>query len=428
MDRRTFIRRIVPAAAMVSMAGLPVRAQTSGRVVIVGGGSGGATLATYLRRLAPSIAVTLIERNGQLTSGSFSNQVLGGQRRIEQITHSYEPLKSRGVTLVQGVAVDVDGAGKSVALLDGSRIAYDRLVLAPGVDFRFDAIEGYSAAAAKIIPHGWRGADQTALLKAQIDAMADGGTIVMSIPPEPFSCPPAAYERACLIAHGLKAQKPRSKLIVLDANRSFPLQEAFKAAFKTYYAGVLEYAGSTETAAFDVTSIDPAGKRISARCGIGFRGAVVNLIAPQMAGGIAQRAGCTEGGWCPVDPSTFMSTRVQDIHVIGDCAVAGDMPKSAFAANNQAKVVAAHLAQSLAGRSGGPLHMRDAGWWFVAPDDYIKAGAAYPVAAKAGAKPLGAVDRYASQPGDDAAERRANAEEANGWYAGLTADMLGTAG
>lgn len=428
IDRRTFLGQAAPAALTLSLAGSAARAQTNARVVIIGAGSGGTTLATYLRRLAPEIAVTLIERNGQLATGAFTNHVLGGLRRIDQITHSYDALKAGGVTLVQGVAVDVDVVRKSVALLDGTKVAYDRLVLASGVDFRFDAIEGYSRAAARIMPHAWRGADQTTLLKAQLDALPDGGTVVMTIPPEPFSCPPAAYERACMIAHALKTQKVRCKLIVLDANRTFPLQEVFTSAFKTYYGDVLEYVGTTETATFDIRSVDVSTKLVTAHCGIGFRGGVVNLIAPQMASGIAQRAGCVEAGWCPVEPDTFMSARVKEVHVIGDCAVAGEMPKTAFAANNQAKLLAAHLAQALAGRSGGPVRLRDAGWWFVTPNDCIKAGAAYPVVGKSGGKPLAATDRYASQVSDDSAERRANIDEANGWYAGITADMLGMAG
>jgi len=428
IDRRTFILQAGPAAITLSLAGRSARAQTSARVVIIGAGSGGTTVATYLRRLAPGIAVTLIERNGQLTTGAFSNHVLGGLRRVDQITHGYDALKASGVSLIQGVAVDVDTARRSVALLDGTKVSYDRLILAPGVDFRFDAIEGYSPAAARVMPHGWRGADQTALLKSQLDALPDGGTVVMTIPTVPFCCPAAAYERVCMLAHALKTRKVRCKLIVLDANRTFPLQDVFKAAFRTYYADVLEYVGSTETATFDIGSVDVGGKRVTARCGISFRGGVVNLIAPQMASGIAQRAGCADAGWCPVEPETLMSTKVKDVHVIGDCAIVGDMPKSAFAANTQAKHLAVHLAQALTGRDGGPVRLRDAGWWFVTPDDCIKSGAAYPLIGRSGASPFSATDRYASQTGDDTAERRANVEEANGWYAGITADMLGTAG
>jgi sulfide dehydrogenase [flavocytochrome c] flavoprotein chain len=428
IDRRVFLGSALSAALTISLRGGVAHAQTAARIVIVGAGSGGATLANYLRRLAPSIAVTLVERNPQLTTGTFSNHVFAGLRRIDQITHAYDQLKARGVTLVQGVAADVDTTARTLALIDGTKIPYDRLVLAPGIDFNTSQIDGYTEETSKLIPHGWRGASQTALLKAQLDALPDGGTVVMTIPPEPMSCAPAAYERACLIAYALKTQKARCKLIVLDANASFPLQDIFKAAFKIYYSNVLEYVGSSPTASFDIAAINTSSRLVTTKSGLGFRAGVVNLIPPQMAGAIAQRAGCTENGWCPVESASFASKIVKNVHVIGDCAQSAELPKTAFAANNQAKALAAHLADALAGRPTGAVNLRDAGWWFVTPTDCVKSGAAYPLSATPTAKPYTPVDRYASQLADDLAERRGNVDEAEGWYAGITADMLGSAG
>lgn len=437
LDRRAFMGQLATSLAAVSSAGVMAQAQpatsaksgSAGRVVIIGAGSGGATLATYLRRLAPEISVTLIERNAQLITGSFSNHVIGGLKGIEQITHSYDALKARGVTFVQDVAVDVDTTRKSVTLLEGPKISYDRLVLAAGVDFRFEAIEGYSQAAAKLIPHAWRGGEQLLLLRKQLESMVDGGTVLMTIPPEPFSCPVAAYERICVIAHYLKTRKPKSKLIVLDANASFGLQEVFSVAFKQYYGGVLEFLGSTKSAKFEIASIDPAEKLLKTRNGIGFKGAVVNIIPPQAAGGIALRAGCVDGDWCPVEPDTFASRMVKDVHVIGDGALAEEMPKTASAANNQAKLLGDHLANVLAKKEYFPvLRLRDAVWSFVAPDDFVKTGALYAPGKKIGRSMLIANDVFTSVVGDDYAERRANVDEASGWYTGITSDMLGAAG
>jgi sulfide dehydrogenase [flavocytochrome c] flavoprotein chain len=436
VDRRAFMGQLASSLAAMSSAGGLAQAQPAGaakagsgaRVVVIGAGSGGATLATYLRRLAPEISVTLIERNAKLITGSFSNHVVGGFKGIEQITHSYDTLKARGVTFMQSVAVDVDTTRKVVTLLDGPKVNYDRLVLAPGVDLKLEAIDGYSPAAAKLMPHAWRGGEQMLLLRTQLESMTDGGTVVMTIPAEPFSGTSAAYERICVIAHYLKTRKPKSKLIVLDANRGFAMQEIFSAAFKGYYAGVLEFVASTATANFDVASVDANGKMVMTRSGIGFKGAVVNIIPPQTAGGIALRAGCVEADWCPVEPETFASRKVKDVHVIGDCASAAEMPKTAFAANNQAKVLADHLAQTLAGKESFPVRMRDTVWSFVAPDDFIKSGGAYKPAKKEGHSPLVASDWFTSAVADDRTERRANVDEAAGWYAGITADMLGAAG
>ncbi len=436
VNRRAFMGQIASGFAAMCGAGAAAHAQpvaiakagTSARVVIVGAGSGGATLATYLRRLAPEISVTLIERNGQLITGSFSNHVIGGFKGIEQVTHSYDALKARGVTFVQSVAVDVDTTRKVVTLLDGPKVSYDRLVLAPGIDLKFEAIEGYSPAVAKSIPHAWRGGEQMLLLRSQLESMAEGGTVVMSIPAEPFSGATAAYERICVIAHYLKTRKPKSKLIVLDANRGFAMQEIFSAAFKGYYAGVLEFVPSTQAASFDIASVDPNAKMVTTRSGIGFKGAVVNIIPPQTSGGIALRAGCVEADWCPVDAQTFASRKVKDVHVIGDGALAAEMPKTAFAANNQAKLLADHLAQTLAGKESFPVRLRDTIWSFVAPDDYVKSGGIYLPGKKEGRSLLVGSDRFSSAVADDRTERRANVDEAAGWYAGITADMLGAAG
>ena len=416
--------------ALAQAPGLPSArpAQAGPRVVIIGAGSGGLTCAAYLRRLAPEISVTLIERNSELVTQSFSNQILLGDRTLQQITHSYDAPKARGIGMVRSVAIDVDNVRKIVTLLDTSKVAYDRLVIAPGVDLHFEAIEGYSATVAKTIPHAWRAGEQTQILKSQLEALTEGGTVVLSIPLEPFSYPLAAYERVCVIAHYLQTRKPRSKLIVLDANRTFRLQDVFTAAFKTYYDGIVEFLQSTDTASFEVASVDANQRSVTTKSGISFKAGVLTIIPPQTAGGIAIRAGCVEGDFCPIDPETFLSRQVRDIHVIGDAAIANDMMKSAFAANNQAKRVAVHIAASLAGKSAVTARMREGTWSFLTPTDYVKTGGVFTVGTREGRKILIGADRFQSQITDAPAERRGNAEEAAGWYAGFTQDMLMDAG
>src|SRR5258706_8646589 len=245
------------------------------------------------------------------------------------------------------MATAVDAAGKSVTLADGTRLPYDRLVLAPGIDIRWGALPGYDEAAAAVMPHAWRAGEQTLLLRRQLEAMDDGGLVIISAPANPFRCPPGPYERASLIANYLKAKKPRAKLLVLDAKDTFSKQRLFQQAWTELYPGLLEWVPLSKGG--NVTSVDPATRTLVTDFGR-HQAAVANVIPPQQAGRIAEVAGVTDrSGWCPIDPATFESKLQAGIHVIGDAAIAGAMPKSAFAANSQAKVCAAAVATPVAG-------------------------------------------------------------------------------
>lgn len=415
----------VAAAAQATGTSTFAIAQAPPRVVIVGGGAGGATVATYLKRLAPNAHVTLIERNAQFTTCFFSNLYIGGFRTLESLTHSYQELKAQGINVVTDVAIDVDASRKAVTLISGTKVPYDRLVLSPGIDIRYDTIEGYSSEVAQSMPHAWRAGEQTVLLKTQLEAMPDGGVVVMAAPPNPFRCPPGPYERACMIAHFLKTKKPRSKLIILDPKRSFSKQAVFMEAFKKYYAGLIDIHLTNDIDDFSVAAVDPATKTVVAKSGLKVKASVANIVPAQRAGGIAQRAGCVEGDWCPIAPENFLSTKVDDVYVIGDAAIATDMPKSAFSANSQGKLIANHLASSFTGKETFPARVRNTCWSLLAPNDSAKIGANYTVGVSNGRKMLMPTEAFVSEPGEEASERRENFEESVGWYSAMTTDMFG---
>src|SRR6185436_1734009 len=339
MSRREFCR--VGAAAAVTAASfpLPAFAQSAARVVVIGGGFGGASCARALKAIDPKLQVTLVEPNKTFTACPFSNNVIAGLRSIEQQQFGYDNIAAGGVTVVAQAATAIDAAARTVGLADGTSLSYDRLVLSPGVDLRFDALQGYDEAAATKMPHAWKAGEQTLLLRKQLEAMDDGGLVVIAVPANPFRCPPGPYERACLIAHYLKAKKPRSKLLILDAKDAFSKQRLFQNAWKELYPGMVEWVPLSKGG--NVTSVEPATRTLVTDFGR-HQAKVANVIPPQKAGRIAEAAGVADRtGWCPIDPVTFESKLVPGVHVIGDAAIAGAMPKSAFAANSQAKTCAA---------------------------------------------------------------------------------------
>ena len=426
ITRRCFMQGLATVAATGnSSMPSPAYAQGSPRVVIIGGGVGGTTVATYLKRAAPSVHVTLIERNQQLTTSVFSNLFLGGLRTHQSITHSYAPLRAQGTEVLTDVAIDVDTTRKNVTLMGGTRISYDRLVLSPGVDMRFDSIDGHGTEVARTMPHAWRTGEQMTILKGQLEAMPDGGVVVIAPPPDPYSGPPAPYERACTIAHFLKTRKPRSKLVIVDQKRTFFNQQVFMEAFKKYYAGLVELRLTDEKDNYQLSRVNSATSTIITKNGFQLKSDVANIILPQKAGGIAYRAGCVKGDWCPINPDNFASTEVKDVYIVGDASIATEMPKTAFSANSQGKLVARLLASELAGKEIFPQRLRDTAWAFLAPDDSVKSGANYTVGVKEGIRRLVASDEFASSPGEDPLERHQNFDESVGWYSGITHDMFG---
>jgi len=396
-------------------------AQRAPRVVIVGGGAGGATVAHNLKLNAAELDVTLIEARQIYSSSFFSNLYLGGLRPLESFNHSYVALQRLGVKVVHDVATDVDGVRRTVKTRGGRTYGYERLVLSPGIAMKYEAIPGYSHEIARALPHAYTtNAAGKRNLKHQLQAMRDGGTVLIAVPQDPYRCPPAPYERACMIAHYLKAKKPKAKLILLDPKKSFAKQALFMEAFDRHYKGIIELNLSTELDDFALSSVDAKNKEVLTRAGTRLKFDVANIIPPQRAGDIAVKAGCTEGDWCPIDPGSFASRKVNDVYVLGDAAIAAEMPKSAFSANSQAKVVAQDLLVHLVGKAPAPTRYRNTCWSLLAPEDGVKLGADYaPRADK-----LEAMGAFISEPGESADVRRQTYLESVDWYEHITADMF----
>ena len=421
-DRRAFLK--LGVAATASAAFFPARIFAQGaapRVAVVGGGFAGASCARALRQADPRIAVTLIEPSVAFTACPFSNSVIGGLRELSAQQFTYDRVAADGIAIARTSATAVDAQARSVTLADGTRLPYDRLILAPGIDIRWGALPGYDEAAAARMPHAWRAGEQTLLLRRQLEAMPDGGLVVIAAPANPFRCPPGPYERASLIAHYLKAKKPRSKLIVLDAKDAFSKQRLFQAAWAELYPGLLEWVPLSKGG--NVTSVDAGTRTLVTDFGR-HQAKVANVIPPQKAGRIAEGAGVADRtGWCPIDPVTFESKLQAGIHVIGDAAIAGAMPKSAFAANSQAKTCAAAVARLLTGAVPSTPKLINTCYSLVAPDYGISVAGVY--------QPSGG--QLADVPGSggvspaDAprATRAVEAVLAEAWFRTITGEVFG---
>ena len=427
IDRREFTR-LVGGAALAAASPVALRsaaiAKGDAKVVIVGGGAGGATVARILKAQAPQLDVTIVETQKIYTTCFNSNHYFGGFRTFASLRHSYEGLRKLGITVATDTAYGVDTAKRTVALAGGTTLVYDRLVLSPGIGFKWQAIEGYSPEIAEIMPHAWTAGEQTRLLMQQLEAMDDGGVVVMSVPDNPYRCPPGPYERACMIAHFLKVKKPRSKLVILDAKRTFSKQAAFEEAFERHYDGIIDLNLTNEIDDFKVVRVDPATMEVVTASGERMKAAVANIIPPQKAGDIAHVAGCVEGDWCPIRPESFASAKVKDVYVLGDSAIAAEMPKSAFSANSQGKGVAADLLADLAGAERFAARYRNTCWSLLAADDSIKIGASYKPADKDGKAYLEPSGAFVSQRDESAAVRKQNYLESVAWYHAIIADAF----
>ena len=338
------------ALAPTSLAGCAGMSSSPsiGRVVVVGGGYGGATAARYLKLWGGNVDVTLVERNPDFVSCPISNLVLGGYKQMADITRSYDGLKAAGVKVLRDEVTAIDVAGKKVRLASGGDLPYDRLVLSPGIDFMIDQIGGLAPAldGARVL-HSWKAGPQTVALRRQIAAMADGGVFALFIPKSPYRCPPGPYERACMVASYLKTAKPKSKVLVLDANPEITSKKGlFEKAFKDHYAGILEYRPNAELKELsgNVAKLEFEDVRAD----------VLNVIPPQRAGDLARRTGLLNMNdrWAGVNWLTLESTAAPNLHVLGDATFpAPMMPKSGHMANQQAKVAAAAIIQLLKGEA-----------------------------------------------------------------------------
>jgi len=378
-------RRWLATAGQVALAaGWTVSApafsqQSAGRVVVVGGGFGGATAAKYIKQRNPLIDVTLVEPAQKFYTCPFTNLYLGGLRTFEAQGHGFDELRSLGVRVVHDFAKSVDGNAKTIKLAGGQTLVYDKLVLSPGIDFLWNKLEGYDEAASLLAPHAWKAGAQTTLLKKQLDAMPDGGTFVMVAPANPYRCPPGPYERISMVAHYFKTQKPKSKILVLDAKDAFSKQALFLDGWKRFYGDMIEWVPAGKDG--NVIRVDAKNLSVETDFGKIHKAAVLNVIPPQKAGAIAERAGVADkSGWVPVKPDTFESTQVKDIYVVGDATIAAPMPKSGFCANAQGKVAAAAIVNALAGKPAAAASWSNTCYSLVAPDYGISVAGVYQVA------------------------------------------------
>jgi sulfide dehydrogenase [flavocytochrome c] flavoprotein subunit len=389
---------------------------------VIGGGAGGATAAKYIARDSQgAIAVTLVEENESYQTCFHSNLYIGGFKPYDALVHRYDALASAyGVTLARTRATVIERERKEVVLSSGERLPYDRLVVSPGIDLKYDSVPGWSREAEELMPHGWKPGRQTQLIRQRLDAVPDGGTIVMIAPPNPYRCPPGPYERASMFAHALKSTgKTRAKIVILDPKEAFSKQAAFLADWEKRYGGMIEWLGPKVHDG--IKSVDPrtgtvvTGFETYANCDF------VNVIPAQMAGAIARDSGLAPaGGYCTIDPATMTSVVDANIFVLGDACNAGDMPKSAFSANNQAKVAAMIIRGELTGARTFPARYFNTCWSLVDTDDAIKVGGRYePKDGK-----ITATESFVSQPGESDAVRRDTQVENLAWYGAITADMF----
>lgn len=424
--RRDFISVVGAASALGAMSWplgtLAKIGRQSARVVVIGGGYGGATCSKYIRKLAPGIDVTLVEQNKQYTTCPFSNTVIGGLKKIEEITHSYDKLKQRhGVNVIHDLAVEVDPAKKTVKLKGGKTLDYDKLVVSPGIEFIWNGIEGYDEAASSKFPHAWKAGPQTMLLRRQLEGMKDGGTVLIVAPDNPFRCPPGPYERASLIANYFKNYKPKSKVIVLDRKDKFSKQPLFVGGWEALYPGMIEWV--SKSAGGTIVRVDTKAGSVTNDNDFTYEGDVINVIPPHRAGTIAQRTGLADkSGWCPVNQTTFESTLHKDIHVIGDSALAGKMPKSGYAAGSQGKVCAAAIVADLGGLNMPEPSYVNTCYSLVGPDYGISVAAVYRLTDK-GITPVKGAGGGSPKKVDDTF-RNMEAVYAQGWYDSTVADMF----
>jgi NADPH-dependent 2,4-dienoyl-CoA reductase/sulfur reductase-like enzyme len=419
-NRRTFLGSIGALATAGSFA-MPALAQAKAKLVVIGGGPGGATLAKYVARDSKgAVEVTLVEPLRHFVTCFHSNLYLGGFRSFESITHSYDALASKyGVKLAHQTAAGIDRDKKTVRLADGTQLTYDRLAVAPGIDIKFDSVPGYSEAAAEAMPHAWKPGAQTQLLKRQLDALEDGATIVMVAPPNPYRCPPGPYERVSMMAHALKAKgHTKSRIIVLDPKPNFSKQALFQEGWERHYPGMVEWQDPSMHGG--IKGVDPKAMTVTTDLA-NYRASLANVIPAQMAGKVARDAGLTNAsGFCPIDPANMKSANDPNVYVIGDASIAGDMPKSAFSANSQAKVAAMVIRGELTKSQTFPARYTNTCWSLIETDDTVKVGGRYePKDGK-----IAAVETFISKTGETADLRRQTQQENMGWYSGIVADIF----
>lgn len=425
ISRRDFNKLLLTGVAGATMGlfgGSGSAFAASRRVVVIGGGFGGASAAKYLKKLDPSLSVTLVEPKASYATCPFSNWVIGGLKTMPEITQTYAALARRGIVIVPEAAVSVDPVKSTVKLKSGKMLHYDRLVVAPGIDFKWDAYEGYSQGLAdSSMPHAYQAGPQTVLLHKQLQAMKDGGTVLICPPANPFRCPPGPYERASLVAHYLKTNKPKSKVIILDPKEKFSKQGLFTKGWQRLYPGMIEWRGPA--AGGKIVAVDGASMSVKTELET-VKGDVINIIPPQKAGQLAFTLGLTDAsGWCPVNPTSFESTIHKNIHVIGDACKAGAMPKSGFAASSQGKVAAAAIIRLLKGQEPVPPSLVNTCYSLLAPGYGISVAGVYQLSPEGITEIPGSGGLTPIDATDDQLEQEAMFAE--GWYNNIVRDIWG---
>ena len=418
LNRRVFLGTAGAAAA--SLQAPAVLGAGKPRVVVVGGGAGGATAARYIAKDSRgAIGVTLVEPSRTCYTCFFSNLYIGGFQELSDISHSYGTLAANyGINVVHDWAVGVDRDIRTVTLAGGAVLPYDKLILSPGIDFVEGAVEGWDLSAQNRMPHAYKAGSQTELLKAQVHGMPEGGTFCMVAPPNPYRCPPGPYERVSMVAHVLQSVNPAAKIIVADPKPEFSKMALFQEGWGSRYNGMIDwigedFGGGNVSVSPDAMTVTIDGEEIKVDA--------CNVIPAMKAGRIAEMAGVTEGNWAPVNAADMSSKADPDIYVLGDASQQGDMPKSGSSANSQAKVCANAVRGALAGSKVFPARFSNTCWSLIGTNDGVKVGATY----EATAEKIAKVDGFISQIGESANLRKATYEESVGWYAGITSDMFG---
>ncbi|MXY35012.1 MAG: cytochrome C [Boseongicola sp. SB0676_bin_33] len=411
------------AALTAPILATPARAKADARVVVIGGGFGGTAAARAMRRIMPEVAVTLVTDAPDFATCPFSNLVIGGLRDMSEIRFSYDALHNDGVEVRVDPAAALDPAGRNVTLQSGDRLPYDRAIVSPGIDFRYDALPGVGPEVADRLPHAWKAGAQTILLRDQIRSMPQGGTVIIAPPDNPFRCPPGPYERASLIASYLSRHNPAAKIVIIDGKDKFSKQGLFMEGWQALYPGMIDFVPFSDHGG--LKAIDADARRIETYFG-DFKGDVINLIPPQQAAAIVLDAGLGGSGlWCEIDGLTFEAREAAHVHVIGDAAIVGDMPKSGFAAATQGKACAHAVAALLEGRDPPRGILMNTCYSLVGPEYGISVAGVYRSAPD--------TNRLASLPGSGGTSaagdlpelRRDEADYARGWYANLTQELFG---
>ena len=422
LSRRGFL---VGASAAGVFASALAKAQGQARLLVVGGGFGGASAANFARRAYPWLQVTLIEPQTRFVTCPYRNLVLAGKKSVNDITHSYDGLRARGVRVVHDYVVGIDPAARTARLRGGETIAYDKMILSPGIAVRWGALEGYDEAASQIMPHAWTPGDaaQTELLRRQLEAMPDGGVVGFAIPGNPFRCPPGPYERISMVASYLKRHKPRSKILALDAKEAFSKQGLFQDAWNELYPGMIEWVPSNKDGR--VVRVDAKEMVLESEFGVRHKVAVANVIPPQASAAIVRDSGfADQSGWAPVNPVTFESRTAAHIHIVGDSNIPGPMPKSGYIANSTAKQAVASAAAALRGEAAPAAVYYNTCYSHVG-DDYgisvvgifrpnAEGSAIVEVPNSGGVSPRGSLPE----------QRRLEAIYADAWYESITKDMF----